>query len=203
MSANDGDDRDPTENNSFVPVIAGTVLIGVAAFGFSLLLKTPFAAQFSLEPNDFLIGVIATLPLVLFLWWFTNTDIASLAAFRDSQIEFFASLGFEFTPARTALMALAAGISEELLFRGVLMTWMQYFMPLVVAVILSNIVFGILHMRTALYALIAGCVGVYLSILFIATGNLLAPITTHILYDAVALEYTRRAIAGARRTGAL
>lgn len=203
MSANNGDEEDPPGDNSFIVVVGGTILLGIAAFGLSLFLNTPFGPQFSLNPNDFLLGVIATLPLVIFLWWFTNTNIASLAAFRDSQIEFFASLGFEFTPTRTILMALAAGISEELLFRGVLMTWLQYFLPLIVAVIASNIVFGVLHMRTALYALIAGCVGVYLSIIFVATGNLLAPITTHILYDAVALEYTRRAIADARRAGAL
>ena len=203
MSASNGDDRGPREQNSFVPVLAGTVLIGVAAFGFSLLLNTPFGEQFSSTPNDFLIGVIATLPLVLFLWWFTRTDNASLAAFRDSQIEFFASLGFEFTPWRIALMALAAGISEELLFRGVLLTWLQQFSPLIVAIIVSNIVFGALHMRTMLYAVIAGGVGVYLSILYVATGNLLAPITTHIVYDAVALEYTRRAIANARHSGVL
>ena len=70
--------------------------MGIFAYGLSLLLKTPFAAQFSLVPNDFLIGVIATLPLVFFLWWFSNTDVPSLAAFRESQIEFFASLGFRF-----------------------------------------------------------------------------------------------------------
>lgn len=203
MLSNNGADHDPQGNNSFVSVLAGTVLLGVAAFGLSLLLNTPFGAQFSLQPNDFLIGVTATLPLVIFLWWFTNTNIASLAAFRRSQIEFFASLGFTFTPRRIVLMAIAAGISEELLFRGVFLIWLHYFFPMIVAILLSNVVFGLLHMRTALYALIAGCVGVYLSAIYVATGNLLAPITTHILYDAVALEYTRRAIANARRAGFL
>lgn len=58
-------------------------------------------------------------------------------------------------------------------------------------------------MRTALYALIAGGVGVYLTMIYFYTDNLITPITTHIVYDAVALEYTRRAIAEARRTGAL
>ena len=69
--------------------------------------------------------------------------------------------------------------------------------------LISNVIFGLLHMRTVLYALIAGGVGVYLTVIYFATDNLLTPITTHILYDAVALEYTRRAIANARRTGAL
>ena len=56
-------------------------------------------------------------------------------------------------------------------------------------------------MRTVLYAIIAGLVGVYLGVLYEATGNLLAPMTAHALYDAVALEYTRRAIINYRARG--
>ena len=201
MPMNQSDDDIPPEDNSFLVVMGGTILLGLAAFGFSLLLNTPFRSQFSLTPNDFFIGVIATLPLVVFLWWFSNTNIPSLSEFRDAQIKFFASLGFEFTPIRIAMMAIAAGVSEELLFRGVFLVWLNYFTPLIIAILISNAIFGLLHMRTALYAVIAGAVGVYLSIIYVATGNLLAPITTHILYDAVALEYTRRAIATARAAG--
>ena len=188
-------DQEPTENDVFVPVILGTLLIGFVAVALSLLLKTPLPAQFSLNANDFLVGVIATLPLALFLYWFSNTTNETLAAFRHSQIAFFASLGFEFTLPRIILMALAAGISEELLFRGVLQTWLANYTPLIAAIVISNVIFGALHMRTMLYALIAGLVGVYLGIVYAATDNLLAPIVTHIVYDAIALEYTRRAIA--------
>ena len=96
-------------------------------------------------------------------------------------------------------------MSEELLFRGVLLVMAAvYFLPLIGAIIISNIVFGLLHMRTALYALDRRrCRRLSQSLSIIATGNLLAPITTHILYDAVALEYTRRAIADAQRAGVL
>ena len=201
MSADNGKDPDPAGKDSFLPVMAGTIMLGFGAVGLSLLLNTPIGPQFSLEPNDFLLGVIATLPLVVFLWWFTRTRIASLVEFRRSQIDFFASLGFMFTPPRIVLMAIAAGITEELLFRGVFQTWLDSFSPLLIAIIASNVVFGLLHMRTALYALIAGCVGAYLGVVFAVSGNLLTPITTHIVYDAVALEYTRRAIAEAHRAG--
>jgi hypothetical protein len=133
-------------------------------------------------------------PLAAFLWWFSNTTLEHFASFRKSQIKFFSEIGFSFTPPRIAAMAIAAGISEELLFRGVLQTWMTGFAPEAVAIIATNIIFGMMHMRTALYAFIAGLVGVYLGILYAATDNLLAPIAAHALYDAIALEYTRRAI---------
>ncbi len=194
MPNNNGARRNQDDSDRFLAVMAGTALFGFVAYLLSLFLRTPFGPQFSLDANAFLLGVITTLPLVIFLWWFSNTRIGYIAAFRRSQIEFFANLGFAFTPWRIVLMALSAGFAEELLFRGVLQTWLNGFLPVTTAIIASNVVFGLLHMRTALYALIAGMVGVYLGALYAVTGNLLTPIITHIIYDAVALEYTRRAI---------
>lgn len=178
----------------FLIVVLGTVMMGVVAFGLSFVLKTPLAPQFKLDANDFLIGVIATLPLVAFLWWFSNTTLENLSSFRNAQIKFFSEIGFEFTPPRIAIMALAAGISEELLFRGVFQTWLDGFFPVAFAILLTNILFGLLHMRTLLYAIIAGLVGAYLGAIYAFTDNLMTPIVVHSLYDAAALEYTRRAI---------
>ncbi|WP_428409233.1 lysostaphin resistance A-like protein [Hyphococcus sp.] len=188
------DRNPPSEERTFLIVVGGTALMGLAAIGLSFLFETPLGPQFNMDVDAVLIGVIATAPLAAFLWWFSNTTLEHFASFRKSQIKFFSEIGFSFTPPRIAAMAIAAGISEELLFRGVLQTWMTGFAPEAVAIIATNIIFGMMHMRTALYAFIAGLVGVYLGILYAATDNLLAPIAAHALYDAIALEYTRRAI---------
>lgn len=201
MSSNLNDGPRHDDARAFAIVMAGTALLGVFAFGLSLLFGVPLGEQFSFSARDALIGAAATLPLVVFLWRFSNSRLPFIVKFRDSQIAFFANIGFAFTPLRIALMAFGAGVSEELLFRGFLQTWLAGFSPVVVALILSNIVFGLLHMRTVLYAVIAGAVGVYLGALYLVTDNLLAPIMTHMLYDAVALEYTRRAIAKYRAGG--
>ena len=190
----------PHENDDdggpeFATVIIATVGLGGLAFLLSFLLQTPLGPQASLDPNAFLIGVIATLPPVAFLWWFSNTDNAVFAAFRRSQIEFFAKMDMAFTPPRIVLMAITAGVAEEMLFRGVLQTWLANHLPLAIALLLSSAVFGLLHMRTLLYAVIAGVIGLYLGIIFVLTENLLAPMTAHALYDYAALEYTRRAVA--------
>lgn len=192
------DARHPDDARSFLVVMVGTALLGLAAVGLSLLLGVSLGDLLSFSANDALVGVIATLPLVVFLWFFSNSHLPALARFRDSQIAFFANIGFAFTPLRIALMAFGAGVSEELLFRGVFQTWLSGFSPVIAAIILSNIVFGLLHMRTLLYAVIAGIVGAYLGVIYLVTDNLLTPIVTHMLYDVVALEYTRRAIAAYR-----
>ncbi|MCK5750944.1 MAG: CPBP family intramembrane metalloprotease [Oricola sp.] len=183
-----------SESRAFLVVILGTVVLGFAAYGVSFILGVPLEEALHPSLRDFAVGIIATIPLAGFLWWFSNTTLEHFAAFRRSQIKFFAEIGFEFTPSRIALMAVAAGISEELFFRGVLQTWIGGFAPAVVAIVLSNVVFGMLHMRTALYAIIAGLVGVYLGVLYAVVDNLIAPMAAHALYDALALEYTRRAV---------
>jgi membrane protease YdiL (CAAX protease family) len=178
------------------PIIVGGIFFMIAAaFTIGYFLKTPPLERFHLNNADAGAGIVATAPLVVLLLWFMRVKGGPLAKFRESQIEFLADIGFEFTPVRIAIMAIGAGISEEFLFRGVFLEWAGSYLPLWAALLITNVVFGLLHARTALYAVIAGLVGVYLGVLYVASDNLLAPIIAHPLYDAVALELARRAIA--------
>lgn len=179
---------------TFPVVIGGTALIGLGAYGLSFLLHTPLGPQLGWTIGGAAAGVAGALPLTAFLWWFVATANPTIVKFRQSQIEFFADIGFEFTPFNIAIMAVAAGVCEELMFRGVMQTWISGFAPLAVAVAAPNLLFGVLHMRTVLYAVIAGLVGVYLGVLYAATGDLLAPVVAHGVYDLIALAYTRRAV---------
>jgi membrane protease YdiL (CAAX protease family) len=175
-------------------ILAGLAFTIAAAFALGLILKAPPLARFSFDIADVVAGLVATAPLVLLLFWFMRTKNRTLASFRESQIDFLAQVGFRFTPLRIATMAIGAGVSEELLFRGVLQTWSDRFLPLAAAIVLTNTLFGALHARTLLYAVIAGFVGAYLGVIFEATENLLTAMVTHAAYDAVALELARRAI---------
>jgi membrane protease YdiL (CAAX protease family) len=96
-----------------------------------------------------------------------------------------------------ALLAAVAGISEELLFRGVLQPHL--------GLVASNVFFGLAHSISPLYAVLAGGMGLYLGWLLDATGNVLAPIVTHGLYDflafiVVARDYRRTAATNARQS---
>ena len=46
-----------------------------------------------------------------------------------------------------------------------------------------------MHSVTLTYALLAACIGLYLGAIWLATGNLLVPITSHALYDFLAFVY--------------
>jgi hypothetical protein len=83
-----------------------------------------------------------------------------------------------------AVVAAVAGVSEELLFRGVLMPLMGKW--------ISSVLFGLAHFITPLYALLAGLAGLLLGELLEQTENLLAPIVSHGLYDFLAFVVVAR-----------
>lgn len=174
--------------------IGGSGLVTAVAIGLSLLFNTPLLPQMQFSLSQLGIGVVATLPMAGFLYAFMKTSHPPVVEFRNSQIEYFGSLGFSLTLPRIVVIGLLAGVSEELLFRGVLHVLADRYIPLVAAIILTNVLFGALHARTLAYAVIAGLVGCYLGAVFAMTGSLVAPIVAHALYDMIALDVTRRAL---------
>jgi membrane protease YdiL (CAAX protease family) len=91
-----------------------------------------------------------------------------------------------------ALLAALAGISEEVLFRGVVQVALAGVLPEALALVAASVLFGLVHFATKTYAILAGVMGLYLGALFLIQGNLLAPIITHALYDFIALIYVAR-----------
>ncbi len=80
-------------------------------------------------------------------------------------------------------LGLLPGLSEELLFRGVILS---AFGQDIMAVIFSSLVFGILHLRALQYwsyALMVTLVSLILGYSALVTGNLLVPILIHILIN--------------------
>ncbi len=95
---------------------------------------------------------------------------------------------------------LVAGIGEEFLFRGAIQPLFERWTAStgwgwLAGLILSNVIFGLLHCITPTYAVLAGLMGVYFGLLLDATGapNLLAPILAHGLYDYLAFLVVIRA----------
>ena len=86
-----------------------------------------------------------------------------------------------------ALVAIAAGVGEELLFRGALQPLAERWLGATAGLILASIVFGALHAASATYFILATGVGLYLGWLAQHFNDLVAPIAVHAAYDFVAL----------------
>jgi uncharacterized protein len=102
---------------------------------------------------------------------------------QEDIAEAFGSLPFQIF-----LVAIAAPISEEIFFRGMMFGGMRRRMPMLVAAFLSAAVFGLLHAFTGLSAvppLIA--FGFILAVLYEKTGSIVPGILLHMLNNSVAL----------------
>lgn len=132
-------------------------------------------------------GIGATAPLLLGLAWCLHTTappVVRLVRLVEQRLApLFAGSG----PVTVVLIAVAAGVGEEALFRGVVQPALAAHTPIAIAVLLTGLLFGAAHWITPTYALLASIVGSYLGALFMLSGNLLAPVVAHALYDVVAL----------------
>ncbi|QBQ56311.1 CPBP family intramembrane glutamic endopeptidase [Nitrosococcus wardiae] len=132
--------------------------------------------------------VVGTLPLMLLFWVSYRFPIGPLGPIKRLLIE---TLGPYLDNCRyydLLLIALLAGVCEELFFRGVLQSWIESIGGTFLGLIGSNLIFALAHFITRTYALLAGLMGVYLGLLLDAgeQRNLLTPMMVHTLYDLFA-----------------
>jgi membrane protease YdiL (CAAX protease family) len=137
--------------------------------------------------EDFVLGLAATLPMLALLAICMLSRSSGMLQIRKFLRE---TIGVFLARCRLIdliLLALLAGVCEEIFFRGFLYAWVSAWNP-VLAVMLTNLLFGLAHAVTPVYAMLAAFLGLYLTALVASdsTPNLLIPITAHTLYDLVA-----------------
>lgn len=84
-------------------------------------------------------------------------------------------------------IALAAGISEEILFRAFLQVWLGDFTHVVIGIVVNSVIFGLLHFNSVANLVFTTLYGLALSIVYHATENLALVIIWHAAYDLAAL----------------
>jgi hypothetical protein len=83
-------------------------------------------------------------------------------------------------------VSITAGIVEEIVYRGFVLWYLESFMPLWIAVVVSSIGFGLAHIYLgAAYAVRAGSVGLAFAIYYVLTGSIWLPILAHIALDVL------------------
>jgi membrane protease YdiL (CAAX protease family) len=139
-------------------------------------------------------GTVAALPLFAALCWMLTTTYGPLrrlvAMVEQEMGSFLAPLSL----LQLAVLAALAGFSEEVLFRGVLLPGLARELTPVGGLVASSLLFGLVHFASRAYAVVAGVMGVYLGVLFLLTGSLVAPIVSHAIYDFGALAVVARRV---------
>lgn len=149
--------------------------------------------------NSVLLGVVAALPLLVVFVVSQRSRWAPFARIRKFFDDVLRPLFADASLLDLALISLAAGVGEEMLFRGVIQAALARWLGTAAGVALASVLFGLLHPITPTYALIAGAMGAYLGLIWLGTGNLLVAIVAHALYDFLALALFLHAPGTARR----
>ncbi len=164
----------------------------VLAWGLGWLLALPPFERIYLRWQAVAWGVVATWPLLLGMWWCARTQWGPFPRLmrdvEESLLPPFADCSYF----ELALISLLAGLGEEALFRGVMQSALAYWLNHWGALVVASVLFGLGHLITPTYAILAGLIGLYLGGLLMAYDNLLLVIVVHALYDFVALIYLLR-----------
>lgn len=170
--------------------------LGLVAVGLGWLLGDPPAQRIQWTLEGSVYGLLATLPLVAAVWICLRSGWHPLRGIMEVLQEKVIPLFHGCPVWELAGIAAFAGFGEELLFRGLIQNWLGGLLPGEIGnyagLIVTSILFGLLHWLTTTYAVLATSVGLYLGALWLATGNLLVPAVVHTLYDFWALVYLLR-----------
>ncbi len=135
--------------------------------------------------------------LALFVWML-QSHYPPFVEIRESLDAFVPQNFGDWSLLQLALLSAMAGIGEEILFRGVLQAGIASHTSALWGILLASLLFAICHAITLAYFLTTLGIGIYLSVVWQAGDNLLAPVITHGLYDFVALVYFLRVAPPAR-----
>jgi len=143
-------------------------------------------------------GILAAVPMLAAVALIERLDWESLRSLKQFDDMPVIAVLLRLSHAELIVISIAAGIGEELLLRGWLLalitgpldqaTWFR----IAAGLLISSAAFGVMHIITPAYAVIAGIFGLYLGVLVVLTHDLLIPIVAHAFYDAVHLIMAKR-----------
>ena len=178
----------PTAGELLWLAIAGESFLVLLAVGWTRYRGLPLDAGSGPWVRNAVAGLVAAAAFAVVNHWLLCHAPAVRAVravrrvYRDILKPVFSGIGVR----EVVVIALAAGIGEELLFRGALQPE--------IGLLPASLVFGALHMGgrgTLTFGCWVALMGAALGWLAAATGGLLAPVVAHAVYDAAALVHIR------------
>jgi len=170
----------------------GMVLV---ALGLAWVLKVDPWNYVAWNADALMWGVFATLPLCGVTLLLLRSRVPALRRLTGIWLETLGPVLVECRWWELVILSLLVGISEELLFRGVLQVWLMRW-SLAGALVLTNLLFAVAHALSPAYAFLAGSVGLYLGCLMLVAEppNLVIPILCHAGSDLFSFWCLRRRV---------
>jgi membrane protease YdiL (CAAX protease family) len=112
-------------------------------------------------------------------FWMNSTSMHEL-------MDKLASLFRDFSWPAILVISLMAGLSEELLLRGLLQNWLIELIGPAGGIGLASLVFGLMHYLSRTYVLVTFALGLLFGIAYYLSNSLLFVIIAHAVYDVLA-----------------
>jgi hypothetical protein len=176
-----------------VVVEGGLALIALGlAWLFHVTLRDMFPPVGPPLMNAIMRGLLATLPMLAVFLLLVNSNWPMMRQLRE-QVQWLID---EMFPSRSigqfAMVAVLAGVGEELLFRGTMQSILGSWTTPVIGLVITSLLFGLAHALSKLYFLFAVAVGAFLGWMTLKYNDLVAPMVAHGVYDFLALVYLSR-----------
>ena len=148
-----------------------------------------FLGQLNISWTTTVLGLLATVPMLLALFWFGRSQWEPMVCLRELSERLIRPMFANSTVADLAIISVLAGLGEEALFRAAFQPWVDSLIGITASIIIVSVVFGLVHYVSFAYAVYATIIGAYLGILLIVTDSLWVPIVVHAVYDFIGLYY--------------
>jgi membrane protease YdiL (CAAX protease family) len=148
--------------------------------------------HFSWDAWDVLRGAVAALPLVAAFLLMLRWPIGPLNRIKTFCENEFVPLLAGSSWSDMALIAISAGVGEEMLFRGAIQSSLGAWLGSLWGLLLASLLFGMLHPISIPYIVVTIVVGICLGAEYLYTNNLLAVMVTHAVYDFALMGYLLR-----------
>jgi len=166
--------------------------LGLAGAGLIWVADLSVRSQLEVTKSAVSRGLLATLPMVALLIALTLSRWPPVVEFRRQVETIVRMLFVNSSWLELALISLAAGVGEELLFRGALQLLLVRWAQPIVAISVASLLFGLAHALSTTYFIAATLVGFYFGWLAMAYDDLIAPMLAHGLYDFIALTFMQQ-----------
>jgi membrane protease YdiL (CAAX protease family) len=134
-------------------------------------------------------AVLTTLPVVGVMWTLTKSQWGWVRVLNEPLDRYVRPMFQDIPTGGLLVVAMAAGLGEELLFRGVIQGGISQWAGASVGLVISSIAFGFAHALNRYYVMVTLLMGLYLGMLYQASQNLVLVVLVHGLYDWIVLRY--------------
>lgn len=179
---------EPEQNNTriFTLALAAELLLLLLALAGVYFLDIPLSLLGSSGYSALVIGVLGALLSFVLILWLTHSDTSVGNTLKHHCVQIHA-LFRDFSWPQILVVAAAAGICEELFFRGLLQSWLVQLSTPLLGIALASLVFGLMHFVSMTYFVLTLVIGAVLGVTYWLNGSLLGVVVWHFLYDLIAI----------------